>query len=213
MSPDQEIAWVDPELACPPGSDTALTPRQQARWREAGFALVNELLPGSLVAEARDVADQAFPHLGPAERETVTDFGSRGSMEFPTGHAAVDAITLHPRMLAAVSELLSTPVRNIRLTQSDLWPKFARTRRAGGAYDNTDQRIHMDYPNHTLVHPPAWDHPEAVEIILYFDAVDDCGGATALVPREGADDPAYGWPMVNTPGAVSYTHLTLPTKA
>ena len=29
--------------------------------------------------------------------------------------------------------------------------------------DHHDQRIHVDYPNHTLVHPPAWETPEAVE--------------------------------------------------
>ena len=77
-----------------------------------------------------------------------------------------------------MAELLAVPVREIRLTQSDLWPKFGRSQQSGGAYDNTDQRIHVDYPNHTLTHPPRWESPEAVEIILYFDAVEECGGAT-----------------------------------
>jgi hypothetical protein len=200
MPAPQDIAWLDPEPACPLDCGPVLTSQLQTRWREAGFALVDGLLPDSLVAEAKGVAEKTFPLLTRAEREAVTDFGSRGSMEFPTGHAAVDAITLHPRILGAVSELLATPIRELRLSQSDLWSKFARTRRAGGAYDNTDQRIHVDYPNHTLTHPPPWDSPEAVEIILYFDAVEDGGGAPAGVPRDGPNDPAYRWPIVDTPG-------------
>ena len=40
-----------------------------------------------------------------------------------------------------------------------------------GAYSNRDQRMHMDYPNHYLTHPPPWNQPEAVAAILYFDDV------------------------------------------
>ncbi len=201
QTPGDEIRWLEPEAASPAaGEADVLDARQRASWREAGFALVDGLLPTALVGEAKAGADEAFPLLTRAQREKVTDFGSRGSMEFPTGHPAVDSITLHPRMLGAVAELLSVPVREIRLTQSDLWPKFGRSEQVGGAYDNTDQRIHVDYPNHTLTHPPRWESPEAVEIILYFDAVEDCGGATAVVPREGPDDPAYRWPIVDIPG-------------
>ena len=198
---DEAIRWVDPEPASPASEHGGvLTEGQRERWREAGFALVDGLLPEGLVAEARAEGVEAFPLLTREEREKVTDFGSRGSMEFPTGRPPVDTITLHPRMLGAVAELLAVPVREIRLTQSDLWPKFGRSQQVGGAYDNTDQRIHVDYPNHTLTHPPRWESPEAVEVILYFDAVEDCGGATAVVPREGPDDSAYRWPIVDIPG-------------
>ena len=60
--------------------------------------------------------------------------------------------------------------------------------------------MHLDYPNHTLTHPPAWDQPEAVEIIIYLCNESDVGGATAVVPRDSHDDVAYNSPMVNTPG-------------
>ena len=197
----EELRWIESEAACPiEAGGTVFTSGQRESWRQAGFALVDGLLPDDLINEAGALARETFPLLSRAEREGITDFGSRGSMEFPTGHGPVDAITLHPRMLAAVAELLDTPVRELRLTQSDLWPKFGREERGGGAYDNTDQRMHVDYPNHTLTHPPPWDQPEAVEIILYFDAVEDCAGATAVVPREGPDDPAYVWPIMGTPG-------------
>ncbi len=37
-------------------------------------------------------------------------------------------------------------------------------------------------------------------MIVYLSDVEECGGATAVVPREGADDDAYRWPIVDTPG-------------
>ena len=60
--------------------------------------------------------------------------------------------------------------------------------------------MHCDYPNHTLTHPPPWYDPEAVSIILYLSDVDDCQGATAVVPRTGKDDPAYTYPQSQMPG-------------
>lgn len=180
--------------------DGALTAAQVASWREQGFALVDDLLPQALVERARADALAVFPPAGSPETEGVTDFGSRGQLEFPSSSEAANALTLHPRLLAAIAQLLGVDVAELRLTQSDVWPKYGRTRRNADDRDNDDQRIHVDYPNHTLTHPPPWHAPEAVELILYLSDVDECGGATALVPRSGPDDPAYVWPMVATPG-------------
>jgi len=58
----------------------------------------------------------------------------------------------------------------------------------------------MDYPNHTLTHPPKWDEPEAVEIIVYLSGQVEAGGSTAVVPRAGSDDEAYLPPLVHSPG-------------
>lgn len=194
--------WVEPSPALPPDAagGAVLTGAQVAAWREEGFALADGVLPRDLVRRARDDAVAAFPEPGSAATEEVTDFGSGGRFAFPAPSDAVNAITLHPRLLGAAAQLLGVPVRELRLSQSDLWPKYGRRERAGGARDNADQRIHVDYPNHTLAHPPPWDRPEAVEILLYLSDVEACGGATALVPRRGADDPAYAWPIVATPG-------------
>lgn len=65
-------------------------------------------------------------------------------------------------------------------------------------YANTDQRIHMDFPNHTLTHPSEWNNPEAVAIIVYLD--EGAGGETAYVERQGSNDKAYEWPYVHMPG-------------
>ena len=199
MTGDQS-SWVEPTPARPLGSESVLTAAQVASWRERGFALVDGVFAASLIEAALDAARQAFPEAGSTAAERVTDFGSTGRMQFPARSDAVNALTLEPRLLRAISELLDAPVLDLRLTQSDLWAKYGRENRAGGARDNSDQRIHVDYPNHTLTHPPPWHSPEAVELILYLSDVEVCGGATALVPREGDDDDAYSWPITNTPG-------------
>lgn len=194
--------WAEPGEAAleeTPSNDV-LTAAQVAAWRERGFALVDGVLPMELVQRARADAAAAFPAPGSAESEAVNDFGSGGRMEFPAPSAAVNALTLHPRLLRAVAQLLGVETTSLRLTQSDVWPKYGRKKRSGAERDNSDQRMHVDYPNHTLTHPPTWDAPEAVELILYLSDVDECGGATAVVPRLGPDDPAYAWPIVRTPG-------------
>nr|MDJ0868313.1 phytanoyl-CoA dioxygenase family protein [Myxococcota bacterium] len=169
-------------------------------WREQGFALVDGVLPAELLERAIADARAAFPAPHDAAAARQTDFGSGGRMAFPAQSDAVNALTLHPRLLRAVAQLLDVAPAALRLTQSDLWPKYGRHQRSGDARDNDDQRIHVDYPNHTLTHPPPWDRPEAVEMILYLSDVEACGGATRLVPRRGRDDPAYRWPIVETPG-------------
>jgi len=181
-----------------------LGPEQVEQWRTQGVALVDAVLPPTLVEAARDDAASRFPAPGTAEAEAINDFGSGGRMQFPSESTALNEITLHPRLLAAVSQLLGVQVSDLRLTQSDLWAKYGRHTRTGGALDNADQRMHVDYPNHTLTHPPPWNTPEAVELILYLSDVDECGGATAFVPRTGSDDPAYAYPIVNTPGVAGH---------
>ncbi len=192
------VRWIDAS----PANDGAmpLTAAQIESWRERGFSFVSELFPRVLVEELKADALARVPAPGSAEAARIADFGSDGQLTFPARSRAFNAITLHPRLLAAITQLLGVPTTELRLTQSDLWPKYGRTVRPTDLADNDDQRMHVDYPNHTLTHPPPWNRPEAVELILYFDRVDDCGGATALVPREGPADPAYRWPIVDTPG-------------
>ena len=201
--PVESEAWIEPGLACETlgGDGEVLSFDQVKEWRERGFTLVDGVVPDALLSSARVIADEFFVSQG--SEGSVRDFGSNGRMEFPTGHAPIDALTLHPRILSAVAQLLSVDIRELRLTQSDVWAKYGHAEKNGDDRSNDDQRIHMDYPNHYLTHPPAWDRPEAVEMILYLDDVLTCGGATALVGREGQDDPAYATPYVAMPGVGS----------
>lgn len=196
----EPVKWIEPEaaLAEENGAGPVLSPSQAESWRERGFALVNGVLPDSLVMDARRVIDELLPAAG--SEGTGRYFGSGGRLVFPTGFPSLDEITLHPRLLASVAQLLSVEVRDLRLTQSDVWAKYGHGQKDGNELSNDDQRIHMDYPNHYLTHPPSWYEPEAVEMILYFDDVESCDGATALVPREGREDPAYALPYASMPG-------------
>ena len=196
-------AWIEPGRACGTleGNGAVLSFDQVNEWRERGFTLVDGVVPDSQLSSARAMADEFFS--AGDSGNPVRDFGSGGRMEFPTGYSAIDDITLHPRILCAVAQLLAVDVCELRLTQSDVWAKYGHGEKNGDDRSNDDQRIHMDYPNHYITHPPHWDRPEAVEMILYFDDVFSCGGATALVAREGQGDPAYATPYVAMPGVGS----------
>ncbi|MCH2172498.1 phytanoyl-CoA dioxygenase family protein [Myxococcota bacterium] len=195
-----QIRWLEPEPCAANDSEHVLTLAQVERWREQGFALVDGVIPSELLEAAIEDARAAYPAAGTPESESIVDFGSGGHMVFPFHSSAANDITLHPRLLRSVAELLGSRIRDLRLTQSDLWPKYGRHSSPEHPAENDDQRIHVDYPNHTLTHPPRWNAPEAVEIILYLTDISECDGATALVPRDGRDDPAYPWPIVETPG-------------
>jgi hypothetical protein len=195
------VSWIEAEPAGGGSDDAPLAESQVAQWRTAGAVVVDQLLPIELILEARRQAVDTF--IAAAARGPV-DFGSGGTFVFPSDCTELNEISLHPRLLAAVAQLLGCPVRDLRLSQSDLWAKHGKAKPVDDPYDNTDQRMHVDYPNHTLLHPPAWDEPDAVEMIIYADTVEECGGATAVVLRDGPDDPAYPWPIVGTPGVGPY---------
>ncbi len=198
--------WIDATPANAAGPNV-LPGDQIEAWRTRGFCLVSGVFETDLLQRLTDYATSRNPApVDPAAAE-VSDFGSAGQLNFPAQNRAFNEVTLHPRLLAAISELLGTPIPGLRLTQSDLWPKYGRAEKTAGPLDNTDQRIHIDYPNHNLAHPQVWDRPEAVELIVYLSDVAECGGATALVPRQGPDDPAYRWPIVDSPGIADLDYI------
>ena len=65
-------------------------------WHNQGFALVDGVLPVSLLEAARSDAATRFPAAGSSEAEAINDFGSGGRMQFPSESTALNAITLHP---------------------------------------------------------------------------------------------------------------------
>lgn len=206
----KRMAWVDAEAVAVRSGDerdeAPLTTSSVASWRDRGFTFVESFLPSHLLVQARDDALGFYPAPGSRAADDIRQFGSGQRFVFPAVSDACNQITLHPRLLAAVAQLLGVEVIELRLTQSDLWPKYGRPP-SGQKLDNADQRIHCDYPNHTLTHPPRWDSPEAVEIIIYLSEVAECEGSTAVVPRRGADDPAYRWPIVKTPGVAGFDYV------
>lgn len=179
-------------------TEQVLDPTEVALWRTSGAVVANGIIELELIDALRSKAAARFPAPDSDEAARLHGFGS--SFVFPSDVPEFNQVTLHHRLLIAVAQLLGVEIGELRLTQSDLWPKYAATERSGGDADIQDQRIHVDYPNHMLVHPPPWDRPAAVELILYLSDEADCGGSTAYVPRQGDDDPAYRWPIVDSPG-------------
>ncbi len=199
---NDNVRWLDPEAA----ADGALSTAQIAKWRQTGAILIDGLLPGPLLADVIADAQAHFPAVGTEAAAKIQNFGSDQHFVFPAASAACNQITLHPNLLQAVADLLGVVVEEIRLSQSDLWPKYGRAP-SDNDFSNADQRIHCDYPNHMLVHPPPWDYPAAVEIIIYLSDMTDQAGGTAVVPRTGSDDPAYPWPIVQTPGVAGMRYV------
>lgn len=209
------MAEIDPArwLEATPArlGDAPLTTAQVASWSDAGWTLVSGIFEPTLIEALRAAAAARFPEPDSQAAGATADFGS--DLVFPSNIPELNDLTLHPRLLSAVAALLGVSITDVRLSQSDLWPKYGRTEKSAGALDNMDQRIHVDYPNHTLAHPAEWHRPEAVEMIVYLSDVDDCGGPTAVVPRTGPEDPAYRWPIVDSPGIADLDYVNDRTRA
>ena len=126
------------------------------------------------------------------------DFGSPDrKLEFPTSVIPLDDLVLNEHLVVAAQQLLGST--DIRLLQADLWPKIGVELNNHGPQANTDQRMHMDYGNNTVLHPD-WQSPEAVAAIIYYDDSQETSGGTAFVTRQGDTDPVYQPPFIHMPG-------------
>ena len=134
-----------------------------------GFVLVSNLLE-DVWQDAEAAMRALFPPDSPG-----TDFGG---VHFPTC-TALDQVTLHPNILSFARRYLNSEVL---LTQSEAWCKTE---------SGLDQRMHMDFGNHSFTRPCA--EPEALAAIVYFDNVEETGGATAVVPFSAAHYPSDAW--------------------
>lgn len=152
------------------------------KWKTEGYCVVDNLID-SVFLDKLIYTLNTIPF-----GDKLYEFGSEnGFLEFPTSYDELNEITLYPKIIQYCQTLLGTD--DIRLIQSDFWSK--KNYPNGPENSNSDQRIHMDYPNNYLVPPPDWDKPESVAIIIYYSDSDKCGGNTYLVPRMGQTDVAY----------------------
>jgi hypothetical protein len=171
-----------------------LNKHQINAWKQQGAFVMQ--LPEAVIKPSLDWLNQHLT-LDQVDAEHL-DFGSADrQFEFPTRIQALDDLVLNEQLIQAVQQLLDTP--DIRLLQADLWSKVGAATHAHDAQSNTDQRMHMDYGNNTVLHPD-WHQPEAVAAIIYFDDSGNTAGGTAYVPRQGDTDPAYQPPFIHMPG-------------
>jgi hypothetical protein len=117
--------------------------------------------------------------------------------EFPSFINPLDDLVLSEPLILAAQQLLGT--KEVQLIQTDLWLKIGVTDEHHEAQANTDQRMHMDYGNNTMLHP-QWDKPEVVAAVIYYDDSEDTGVETGDVSRRAVDDPVYQPPFADMPG-------------
>lgn len=111
--------------------------------------------------------------------DDTRDFGNDGSLSFPCGKI-FDDITLS--LIPIAEEILGA---NVILRQSVVWKKTPGW---------GDQRMHMDFPNHTCGIPPC---NYAVAFMIYYNTA----GGTAVVDDEDLYD--LDFVMSSLPGVKS----------
>jgi hypothetical protein len=189
--------WLHPSAAhSVDESFSDITEAQEQSWRNHGYALVDGLLPAELVLSAEKEMREHFQGELEDECRKRKDFGG---LEYPTQLSSLNELILHPNLIKVASKLLQTD--DIRMTQADAWGKYFSAESTSNG-DNRDQRVHIDGWNHMLVVPAEWRSPASVAMIVYLSEVTECGGGTALVARNGDDDPLYSeGAFLRTPGA------------
>ena len=182
-----------------------LSPKQINRWRENGYLLINNVIEHELLINIKILLDKLYPNIDDTNEleniSSIQKFGSNGLLEFPCEYDEINQISLSPNIIKCVKTLLNHD--DIRINQSDTWYKYGGSQNYN-IYSNRDQRIHVDFPNHNMLHPADWYNPESVACIIYYDKYTEVGGSTAFVPRENENDIAYKYPLLNTPGIAGH---------
>ena len=174
-----------------------LKDKQIEEWRRNGYFIGRNILDKKLVEECKILLEKRYykPEV------CCKDFGSDGEFEFPS-NTVLDKITLHPNIIRCVKQLLRTD--NVLLTQSDAWSKTGKDNI--GKYNNNNQRMHMDYGNHTFLHINEWNEPETVAMIIYLSDIKQTEGGTGFVPYLG-NEHLYKVPYINMPGQNNYKFI------
>ena len=128
----RQPVWEEPQQLPPPAAGDAgapggigggacalLSTQQLASFAERRFIVLDNVFPPALLAAHTAIHSKHFPDPGPDLREAPT-----ASVQFPFAEddMAANLITLHPRVLSVVSQLLGTD--DIRLTRSNLSQKY-----------------------------------------------------------------------------------------
>jgi len=165
-----------------------LTDEQFDRFQTDGFVLVPDLLAADELAVMQEGVwlnvpspDQYF--ADPAAYTHLTNNPFAGLTNFPWASPELNRLVAHPRILSIVRQILG--VDDIRLYKGELWAKYAGN-------TDYDQHHHRDFGNHTLVVPSTQRQWMQVTTFIYLCDVDECNGATAVVPKRYSADIPLG---------------------
>lgn len=175
------------------------------QWKNEGYTLFKNLLSNDQINKTCTFLQNYYLN----NKDFVkNDFGSNGVFEFPS-NTILDLITLDETIIEKVKTLLNS--NDILLVQSDTWGKNGSLNM--DKHSNTDQRMHMDYGNNTFLHPPNWENPEAVAMIIYFSDINNTEGGTSVVPKNDQTEHLYKFPYINMPGIHNYPFINDKTFA
>ena len=165
------------------------------QWKQKGFFICNNIIDIDLIKKSNLFLLDIYKN----NKLSVDDFGSEGKLEFPS-NTIIDNLMINEKIIESVKKILNTD--EILLVQADAWGKDGKEDYS--ELSNNDQRMHMDYGNNSFLHPPEWENPECVAMIIYLSDVKKTGGGTAIVPRIDSNDNLYSFPYKNMPGIANY---------
>lgn len=202
--PARAAQWAEPEDVATAPDSAPLTAAQVARFHAERYLVLDGLFPPELIAQALAVNTADFPTPSAdkpaADLQAARSTHALGSREFPFDeeHDAYNQLTLHPRALRCVAQLLGTA--DLRVTRSNtVLTKYGPSSTDSAGRDlpiqgfgraSGDQNLHQDYGNNTMLVPSS-ERPDCVAGICYLNHVEDSGGATGIVPYHPSL-PKYG---------------------
>lgn len=166
-------------------------------YREHGFAVVENFLAPALLAAAREEIEALLPGWldyadnpqAPKPDHWNEPGRSRRTLRFPFVGRALNDITLHPDLQDFAK--LMTGGEDIVCEQSDL------TYKCRGHYADSEQVMHLDYMNHTLVYPPDLPKYWQTAFLLYYSDVSIDQAPTAVTSWQAYRDELL-WPAAHT---------------
>ena len=198
--------WWHPEKLSP--ESPLLNEKQLSQFREDGFIVITGLWPEDTIAQASKEAAILHPAENVIENhQSFTQmpfFEDKGGTDDRGPDAAANQMTIHPRALTLVAQLMNTEEMNLRLSQSHIIAKYgAQIDKPGDpnhGHITGDQELHVDYGNNTLLVPPLTASPEAIACLCYYSDVDECGGATHFAKALPGELTSYDPKRFNPPG-------------
>lgn len=165
-----------------------LTHEQIRQWRTQGYVLVKNVF--NPCAARVEIENYLQGSIAPE------DWGADAHLEFPSPLRSLNRLALHPNIIGSCQQLLND--QDVVLNQAVAWPKYGHVE-SSTELSNRDQRVHQDWPNHTLAMPDDIHRPaDVVACLAYISDTRITGGGTAVVGKlphdgdDGNDDDYYG---------------------
>jgi hypothetical protein len=157
-----------------------ITDADYEHWTRHGYVVV-PLIDGD---ELQAVLDNIYAYLPSwddyaAHRPRYQHLADLGATRhtFPFAGSALNAVSVHPALVAFAERALRT--KRLMINESQLIGKYATN-------GDFEQDLHVDYGNTTLVYPPPDTEMIDLPMITYYTDVTIDLGPTYLVPRDQA---------------------------